>query len=461
MRLAPTLSFGWLLFHASLCCRVAIASVWKPEPPSYPIVYTNSSSPPAHATNPSDFVGVVECPCAKDDQGSPLRGYLRWDDLVRDVNNLTDSGPISDVLTFILCPNNFHDAINTPPLLIMRSNVIIQCGASGEPDGCVVSGAKVKTGDHLVNIQIIGIEFRQQRDELKIGEGTEVTLRRCRFLSTLFPGLSTVRAAVVSFGKLHVIDSFFGGNYGLGAVLVAKFTAQFERTQFCDNMACDEDRGASAIQVGDPVLGTEANVSIVDSCFENNIGKNIVLLSKDSKLSSNRGNAVLNFVGGAVCRGVTMLTDQEDDVFCDSFQYHNTSCYSLFEGGGGGDSSPVSGDAAAPSLAPILTENSTAAPVDATNPSAPSAPKSAPTKPSAPSQPVSVAPLPSDPTVGNSSSVPDGGDHADSNIDDDAIVPLAGNGDTAGDSSSGLRRPVSSMAAFIIAFLSAAIAIYL
>ena len=419
----------------------AFASVWNPDIPNPDRTgYTNASSADVNATAvTSSYIGVVECPCTSevDDAGgggSPLLGYLLWDDLVRDMNNFTATAAAAsndDVRTFIVCPNSFHDAVDAPALVLQSSHVILQCGAAGALDGCVVTGAKIKTADSLQGISIRGMEFREQRDEFKIGVGTHVTLQNCRFMGTLFPGLGTVRAPVVSFGTLDAIDCSFRGNFGLGAVLVAQGKARLERTQFIENKASEEQTGASAIQVGDPVVGTAANVSIVDSCFENNMGKNIVLLLDGSLLSRNRGNAVLNVFGGADCRGVTVLRTGGES-HCDSFQFHNTSCDSFFE----------SAAAVNTSSAPVVALDTTTAPSPVllvlTLSPLPDILTLSPVEP--PAIAPAVAPPVSVPAAPSANGTSSAGDENNNN-NDDAIVPLADNADAeGGGSSSGARR---------------------
>jgi hypothetical protein len=289
------------------------------------IVYTNKTY--VELDRRVQYVGVVECPCTTGTSGTndqPLFGYLIWNDVVSDINNSTDSSS-KDVTSIILCPTNYQDALNSPSMIIQRSNVAIQCGATGEPDGCIVDGASISIGNNLTNISLHGIEFVSQRDEFLIGEGTEVLIDRCRFSDTIFPGFETLRSAVVSYGDLEVTDSYFSGNYGGAAVLVAQQKASFKNVQFRENTASNAENSASAVQVGDVVNDKIANVSIIDCCFENNIGTNIVLVHQGSLLLRNRGNAVLaNSDGNTKCHGVTMHNDTNTS--CNMFRYHNTTC---------------------------------------------------------------------------------------------------------------------------------------
>lgn len=282
-----------------------------------------------NVTTDSGRIGLVRCPC--DHNGTEnVTGYLVWDDMVDDINNLACSNA-SMAHTFTLCPNSFN-ASNSSPILIEHNYITIQCGATGRPEGCVVNGASIVVTSRLVGITLSGIDFVNQQQEISIGHLSGVHFEYCRFRDTHFPGSGYLRAAVVSAGRLTARNCVFANNLGQGAVLVESQTAFFQHCQFINNRAAEWDHYASAIQVGAAVnvysnRTTSAKVSIRDSCFENCLGKYVVLLEPNSTLYMNTKNAVLNTDGGVVCEGVTTIVDKFIRG-CHPFQYFNTSCNS-------------------------------------------------------------------------------------------------------------------------------------
>lgn len=363
----------------------------------------------------SQYVGVVQCPCAThggDD--TPLFGYLFWRDIVHDVNH--DISQNGDLLSIIMCPNNYHGELNQPNMTIQRSNVLIQCGAMGEPDGCTVEGATVAIGKNLENVTIQGVEFVSQRHEFSIGQGSRISLIRCRFSDTIFPGTETLRSAIVSHGDLTIVDSYFSGNYGGGAVHVVQQKASFMGVQFIDNTASQSKSSASAIQVGDSTKGKIANVSIIDSCFENNFGTNIVFVQEGSLVLRNRDNAVLSTSHGETnCHGITIQSGTGSE--CKKFQLFNISCQDAFNRRG-----PIVVDTVAPAATPTITFNNSNISADI----APSPIQPAPSPKEITLSPVSTPKkmLTLQPTV--SDSIADGESPAtslDLTINDD-IVPL-------------------------------------
>lgn len=291
------------------------------------------------------YVGVIECPCSSHgSEDAPLFGYLRWSDIVHDINHaVTQTG---EVLSIIMCPDHYHDALHLPNMTIQRSNVVIQCGAMGEADGCTVDGATITIGENLQNVTFQGVKFVSLRHEFRIGKGSQISLIRCRFSDTIFPSAETLRSAVVSHGELTVVNSYFSGNYGGGAVHVAEHKASFSNVHFVDNTASQSEISASAIQVGDRTNGRVANVSIVDSCFENNIGTNIVYVQEGSLVVRNRDNAVLSTSDGVTsCYGISVRSS--NGTTCKTFHLLNVSCHDAAN----------KRNSVAPSAAPVTSFN--------------------------------------------------------------------------------------------------------
>ena len=311
---------------------------------------TLSSETETEFDRSSSYVGVVECPCATHGGvDTPLFGYMFWSDIVYDVNHAVMQN--GDALSIIMCPSNYHDALHSPNMTIHRSNVLIQCGAMGEPDDCIVDGAAITVGDNLNNVTIQGVEFVSQRHEFSIGKESQISLIRCRFSDTIFSGTETVRSAIVSHGELTVVNSYFSGNYGGSAVHVVQHEASFTNVQFIDNTASTHRNSASAIQVGERMSGNIANVSIIDSCFENNLGANIVLLQEGSLVLRNRGNAVVPTADGKTkCSGITTYSDT--GTTCKKFQLFNVSCRDALDRCG-----PVVVDTIAPVDTPVKSLN--------------------------------------------------------------------------------------------------------
>ena len=311
---------------------------------------TSANETGTELDRPSQYIGVTECPCAiHGGDDTPLFGYIFWSDVVYDVNHAVIQK--GDSLSIIMCPNNYHDALHLPNMTIQQSNILIQCGAMGLPDGCIVDGASILIADNLKNVTIHGVEFVSQRHELSIGKGSQISLLGCRFSNTIFPGAETLRSAVVSHGELTIVNSYFSGNFGGSAVHVVQNEASFTNVQFVDNTASQHKNSASAIHVGESTNEKIANISIINSCFEKNIGTNIVFVHEGSLVLRNRDNAVLATSDGKTkCHGITMQLG--NGTMCKKFQLLNVSCKDAVDRCG-----PVVVDTIAPVPPPVPTFN--------------------------------------------------------------------------------------------------------
>lgn len=403
---------------------------------------TSTNETDSELDRSSQYVGVVECPCGiHGGVDTPLFGYVFWSDIVYDINHAVMQN--GDPLSIIMCPANYHDALHLPNMTIQQSNVLIQCGAMGEPENCIVDGAAITVGDNLKNVTIQGVEFVSQRHEFRIGKGSQTSLIRCRFSDTIFPDSETTRSAVVSHGDLTVVNSYFSGNYGGSAVHVVQHEASFTKVQFIENTASQHRSSASAIQVGDSVNGKVANVSIIDSCFENNIGTNIVFVQEGSLVLRSRENAYLSTAHEKPqCGGITIHLG--NGTTCKTFRLSNVSCSDAFDRCG-----PLIVDTITPVATPVPSFNTSNISAEIISSPVQSAPSDAPavaiknenategTITSPVSTPKTILTL--QPTV--SDTIPDG-DNPTTLLDlttNDDIVPLDITSDITFESSGGDR----------------------
>ena len=257
-------------------------------------------------------MGVYDCP---DAPGSA--GFLYWEDLINAIED-DSAGGLNTV--FMLCPTVFAA---DQPLNIKANNIEIGCVTV---TGCNIQNATVFVGNQVDNIVLAGLEFSNQKEELMIGQGTNVRLIACTFRGALFSGMDNQRAAVVTAGRTLFLGCHFESNLGEGAVFVVGGKPFFESCRFVSNRAVNDNSGASAIALRTANERT-SQVSIRNSCFDENQGHYIVFVKgSNSKVILNRNNAIANSLGDATCQGIYSAKRSS----CEDFDLIDTSCSALF-----------------------------------------------------------------------------------------------------------------------------------
>ena len=134
------------------------------------------------------------------------------------------------------------------------------------------------------------------------------------------------RAAVVTAGNTLFLACHFKENVGMGAVFVIGGETSFENCQFASNNAIDNDSGASAIVIRTE-NGRTSQVSILNTCFDENQSKFIVFVDKDakSKVVRNENNTVTNSLGGVLSQGVGIFYNDTLSS-CENFDLIGTTC---------------------------------------------------------------------------------------------------------------------------------------
>ena len=257
-------------------------------------------------------MGVYPCPSVPGESG-----FLDWGDLVAAIKD-ESAGQRNTI--FLLCPTVF---LADEPLFIRDSNIEIGCVTMY---GCVIQNATVAIADGVEDVVLAGLEFVDQSGEITVGWETHARFIACTFRDTLFPGSGVQRAAVVSAGYTLFLFCNFAGNLGQGAVFVAGGAPFFEGCQFASNRESEGMVTAAALLVC-ATDGATAQVSMRNSCFDENMGPFIVYVYNVpySQVVLNLDNAVSNLHGGAQCAGVATFYN-ESLTTCDEFDFLDTTC---------------------------------------------------------------------------------------------------------------------------------------